>query len=72
MDNTWISVKDRLPADYARVLFYDSSVLGVAYGYHVASVPQWQMDGGLMYYHKKEYDRITHWMPLPEPPEIED
>lgn len=53
----WISVKDRLPKDYERILFYeggaDNKLEDV--GYFVPS-------------QSKIPDYVTHWRPLPLPP----
>lgn len=55
----WISVKDKSPEDYQRVLFVgdDKAVPYplVELGYFVPS-------------QSKLPEYITHWMPLPEPP----
>lgn len=54
----WISVKDRLPQDYERVMYFDSRERGfIEIGYFVSTqtpVPTY----------------VTHWMPLPEPPKV--
>ena len=67
----WISVKDRLPEEYLRVLVYDKidHKIGAAY---VSSTtgPIWVDDDGY-YWSGKYFDGFTHWMPLPEPPEAE-
>ena len=64
----WISVKDRLPEDERTVLVYynfgDKCKISfyetLAY-YAFDPEPHWQHEGtGL---------KVTHWMPLPEPPE---
>jgi hypothetical protein len=53
--NEWISVKDRLPKKYGVVLAFTE------YG-----------DTNAVYYYVDKSwghpDEITHWMPLPEPP----
>lgn len=74
----WISVKDRLPEDKARVLIYA----------HERNNPEtWIIDSGtyvpygrftFMFFldHDREYRfkeisshyTVTHWQPLPEPP----
>lgn len=61
----WISVKDRLPKNDWRVLVYDK-YLGIAEGYCISADDTWWL-----YYPVK---RIfpSYWMPLPEPPEVED
>ena len=62
----WISVKDRLPPEMDKVL--------------VASKPKetyyidfawWTGHGWYRGYRKSSYKNVTHWMPLPEPPEVE-
>lgn len=60
----WISVKDRLPKKYVDVLTY-SKEFGVRLNY---------IDGkGFMYEDERKpyciFGKVTHWMPLPEPPE---
>jgi len=55
----WISVKDRLPGDYAvlvsgGVAYYADGVWYTVTGFTYPGVPiRWE---------------VTHWMPLPEPP----
>jgi hypothetical protein len=62
----WVSVKDRLPNKAGRYLIHVEN----AANYHrlpddiviaVWVIKQWGFDG-------MEYNRVTHWMPLPEPP----
>lgn len=59
----WISVEERLPEDGQRVLvcsLYDLQNIGWLLG-----DGRWQI--------KTSYpDTPTHWMPLPEPPEVEE
>ena len=64
----WISVEERLPEKYTIVLCYKDGqrrlgyYLGANYGKGVAAFrhPKDQWAFG-----------VTHWMPLPEPPEVE-
>ena len=59
----WISVKDRLPEMEQDVLVADNGFIAVwtFYGdYWEDSHGWWQ-----------EFDEVTHWMPLPEPPKGE-
>lgn len=57
----WISVEDRLPEDGVDVL--TRRAVGMSVEAHCGW--GWTEDG----YHTKW--RVTHWMPLPEPPEVE-
>ena len=59
----WISVKDRLPENEQNVLVADNGFIAVwtFYGdYWEDSHGWWQ-----------EFDEVTHWMPLPQPPKGE-
>jgi len=53
-ESQWILVKEQKPDDYQRVLFYDSRDGNVNLGYFV-----WSQTPVLY---------VTHWMPLPAPP----
>ena len=55
----WISVKDRLPERYERILTYDK-YSGVKENWLLKSDPCVSWSYGF---------HVTHWMPLPEPPE---
>lgn len=56
----WVSVKDRLPEDYQRVLcLFESGTMEVSFR---ASVK------GFCYEGFKQTGKVTHWIPLPEPP----
>ena len=59
----WVSVKDRLPEDYQRVLcLFESGTMEVSFR---ASVK------GFCYEGFKQTGKVTHWIPLPEPPKEE-
>jgi len=69
----WIPVKERLPEDATGVLIFGdaiSQMRDIGLAYHISNIPQWATDEGL-YFHGDSYKRVTHWMPLPEPPEVE-
>ena len=68
--NEWIKTSDKLPRDKRIVLFVVNwgETPRIAKGWHVASVPQWIAEEGILF-HSMSYSWITHWMPLPEPPE---
>lgn len=57
----WISVKDRLPNFEQTVLAYSGEELGIGFAY---------LDGDGKWY--GDCGDVTHWMPLPAPPEVED
>lgn len=68
MIENWISVEDRLPNEGANVLVYIPFR-----GSHLHYVSY--MESGLWYvptmYGRSSLNDITHWMPLPQPPEVE-
>ena len=57
----WISVKDRLPNDTKTKIVFHSR--GVSFAYF-SGMFWWSNIGK-----RHSLDTITHWMPLPEPPE---
>ena len=63
----WISVKDRMPEINEPILFTGKNTIGNRYpaqkGYF--SGDEWYSFGLI----DKCSDGVTHWMPLPEPPE---
>ena len=76
----WISVKDRLPSERNNYLVYRRN----SYGNYI-SIADWtpnydgfeeRLKGKAMWYkYDSEYgdyeiDNVSHWMALPEPPEI--
>jgi hypothetical protein len=58
----WISVKDRLPDYEAEVLIYSPETL-IDLGSYSWRFERWRGSSGAL------VEGITHWMPLPEPPE---
>lgn len=70
----WISVKDRLPEDYEKVIAYCNKTnkyfVGFARKSSYSGDTYWLLVGasGAVYYVKS---KVTHWMPLPEPPKEE-
>lgn len=62
---TWISVKDRLPENDVRVLVY-TELKNTLVARRV--LPEiWEDDYGYWI-----VEDVTHWKPLPDPPESED
>lgn len=75
----WISVKERLPDEEGKylVIVHDGIALGVLYFYKRypycnkgirTDSPVWC---GCDDYGDFEVKRVTHWMPLPEPPVVD-
>ena len=74
----WISVKDRLPEHNQRVLIFAegkedfSTIIQISQISNVGlfpSTPKWDWIAPFQYFFTN-YE-ITHWMPLPSPPERE-
>ena len=67
--NGWISVKDRLPDKNGQYLCWFGKNI-VAKGMAIVTyLEMWQAFGSLE--SLENYPNVTHWMPLPEPPEEE-
>ena len=75
-EGEWISVKDKLPKKYERVLVTDSKNICLHYK---QSMWNWEGGEGEDLYcdcDQNEYScdiiegNITHWMELPKPPEL--
>ena len=66
MDNSWISVEERLPEHGALVLVWHKYL-------ERAFVCQWDDRADIWLSEKFTFSRktATHWMPLPEPPKGE-
>lgn len=64
--NGWISVKDRLPENEDTILFCDGKKIDIGIC----------LEGGFRSYSEFGYTyragEITHWMPPPELPEVEE
>ena len=67
--NGWISVKDRLPEDDKDVLVYDSRSKEIIMASYNSDYDEWSTPYD--YYYDLDNDKITHWQPLPELPEVE-
>lgn len=65
--SNWISVKERLPKTYVSVLVYipnEKPFPTVREGFYAGDKKGWYA-----FCHDEKHDDVTHWMPMPEPPE---
>jgi hypothetical protein len=65
----WISVKDRLPVTFDEVLVHSDNCFT-----SIAWRETEKRKNGIVGWHWNSYFKslghVTHWMPLPEPPEV--
>lgn len=61
----WISVEDRLPEEYNRVLGYVEELNDLGTSHFIWNVSYSTHHGWL---DNLKHCKVTHWMPLPEPP----
>lgn len=61
----WISVKERPPVKHERVLIYDSVCHNIYMAWRDDDLDVWFSEEYL-----PDFVYVTHWMPLPEPPEV--
>lgn len=61
----WISVKDRPPEDHVAVFVFDSVCRNIYKAWMNHDLGEWFSEEYL-----PDFLNITHWMPLPEPPEV--
>lgn len=63
----WISIKEKTPEDYENILFTNGK--RVFLGFRVCLEDGDDGRDDFYYYsNERNYDGITHWMPLPELP----
>ena len=62
-DDKWIPVSERLPEMNVRVLIASSGYVSTDF-LCVKTYPRFRFEGSVY--------PVTHWMPLPEPPEVEN
>jgi len=67
----WVSVDQDTPCDGVTVLIYGRNICDwdrapiVRFGRFVHTLGEWRMDGS----NSNWTSHVTHWMPLPEPPD---
>ena len=66
----WIPVSERLPEDETWVLIWEEGN-GVGIAKHILHMPLWTTSDGYNI-RDRNYSRVTHWMPLPSAPEVEE
>ena len=66
--NGWISVKDRLPEDGVKVLVVSDGETGAS-EWQYKRIWGWWHEGGFGW---TIGDTVTHWAPLPKPPEAKE
>lgn len=66
----WISCEDKLPETSGRYFVYTENIAG----YNPLKNREFIADffGGEWIFTGWEYNRVTHWLPLPQKPESED
>ena len=65
----WISVKDRLPEVFDEVIVYFNGFISIAWREtekRKNGIVGWHLDSQMSY--PESLVNVTHWMPLPEPP----
>ena len=63
----WISVKDRLPEPWKRVLIYSRHDFCES-AFYIGVPGKWRVTWN---HEMLDADSVTHWMPLPQPPKGE-
>lgn len=69
-ENAWIPVSERLPETNKRIELFGGFEQTTHIGYRRESADQWESENG-SFWHGQNYGLITHWRPLPQPPESE-
>lgn len=64
----WISVNDRLPEDSGQYLVCAND----GYQVRISTLLFWIKNKTWQLTGRRSYWKVTHWMPLPEPPEVEE
>lgn len=70
-DNKWIKCSEKMPEPMRQVLFYDERFKECAAGYYNKNYNAIQVGCALLGIND-EYERFTHWMPLPSTEGLDD
>lgn len=70
-ESKWIKCSDRMPESMRQVLFYDERFKDCAVGYYNKNYNAIQVGCALLGING-EYERFTHWMPLPSTEGLDD
>lgn len=63
MNMNWISVKDKLPTDYQKIIAYGLEDINTCTYYYEHWIVNYELEGDDI-----DLKDITHWMPIPNPP----
>ena len=64
-ERRWIPVSERLPEGDAVLVYRERGKSNI-------DIDWTFIEGGREYWYNSGLDNVTHWMPLPEPPEVEN
>lgn len=67
----WIPVSERLPEPNKRVEFFGGFEQTTHIGYYRKNPTLWESENDGRFWQGHNFCLITHWMPLPQPPEME-
>ncbi|EMQ2108100.1 DUF551 domain-containing protein [Escherichia coli] len=70
--DSWISCSDRMPEDTKMLLAFSQGQIVAAYWNWVVSPIDYKKYRAFTYLSGNILDDVTHWMPLPEPPQEAD
>lgn len=70
-DNEWIKCSEKMPEQMRQVLFYDERFKDCVVGYYNKNYNAIQVGCALLGING-EYERFTHWMPLPSTEGLDD
>ena len=66
----WIKCSERMPENTQMLLAFSQGEIVAAYWNWVVNPIDYKKYRGFTYLSGSILDDVTHWMPLPEPPEV--